>query len=273
MRSLFKFVLRNHFFFLFLFLEGISFVLIIQQNAFQKSIFVSHTRNISAFVNKNLLGFREYLHLKDENNILSAENSRLRNLLEIYSDSLPDRITGKDTIKRISYQYIPARVINNSVNKQYNYILINKGKLQGVYNEMAVISDQGVVGIVSGISDHFATVLPVLNRNFRLSAKIKRNNYFGILEWDGLSPRRVLLKEIPVHVDVKQGDTVVTSGYSAIFPEDIHVGVIESVSPTDGNYHAIKVRLSTDYLNLVHVYLVRYYFKDEQENLTEGTTL
>ncbi len=220
---------------------------------------------------ENLQGFREYFHLKDENNMLSAENARLRNILETLKAGDSTLIQVADTVKRINYQYIPARVINNSINKQYNYITINKGKLQGVSPEMAVISDKGVVGIVIGTSNNFATVLPVLNRNFRLSAKIKRNNYFGILEWDGLSPETVALKEIPVHVDIQLGDTIVTSGYSTIFPEGIKVGTVNSVTPTDGNYHEISVNLATDYLNLVHVYLIYYYYKSERDSLEKGT--
>jgi rod shape-determining protein MreC len=172
-----------------------------------------------------------------------------------------------DTVKRINYQYLPARVIYNSVNKQNNFITVNKGRLQGVYPEMAVASDQGVVGIVISTSDNFASVLPILNRDFHLSAKIKRNNYFGIIEWDGRSSEIVLLKEIPVHIDIQEGDSVVTSGYSAIFPEGISVGVVESVTPSDGNFHEVKVKLATDFRNLVHVNLIRYYFKAEQESL------
>jgi rod shape-determining protein MreC len=273
MRSLFKFILRNYFVFLFLFLEGVSFIFIFQHNAFQKSQFIENTRSVTSFIYKNLYNLREYFHLREENDILSAENSRLRNLLEKQHPEEPAAILVSDTVRRINYEYIPARVIYNSVNKQYNYITLDKGKSRGVYDEMAVISDRGVVGIVSGTSNNFASVLPILNRNFRLSAKIKRNNYFGIIEWDGLSTDVVALKEIPVHIDIQKGDTIVTSGYSAIFPEGINVGVVKSVTPTDGNFHEVYVQLSTNYLNLVHVYLIHSYHREERDSLEKGEGL
>lgn len=267
MRNLFRFILRNHFGFLFLFLEGISFIFIFQHNVFQKSHFVEHSRNFSSQISANVQGFREYFHLRIENDILTVENARLRNLLETQNSGDSSAISITDTVKRINYLYIPARVIYNSVNKQNNYLTVNKGRLQGIYPEMAVASEQGIVGVVIATSDNFASVLPILNKDFRLSAKIKRNNYFGMIEWDGLSSESVLLKEIPVHIDIQEGDTVVTSGYSAIFPEGIMVGVVESVTPSDWNFHEVKVRLITDFRNLVHVNLIRYYFKDEQELL------
>lgn len=273
MRSLFKFILRNYFVFLFLFLEGVSFIFIFQNNAFQKSLFVEHTKNITSFFYKNFFGLREYFHLREENDILAIENSKLRNMLEHQESNGKLYFDSKDTTGRIKYEYIPAKVIYNSVNKQYNYIIVDRGKKQGVYNEMAVITDQGVVGIVSATSNNFATVLPVLNRDFRISAKIKRNNFFGVLEWEGLSPEVAALREIPIHVDVHEGDTIVTSGYSAIFPEGIDIGVVKSVTPTDGNFYDIFVHLSTNYLNLVHVYLIRNYFKEELDTLREGAGL
>ena len=273
MRTLFRFILRNYFVFLFLFLEGLSFIFILNYNSFQKSHFVNHTRNISSFLYTKVQGLREYFHLRFENDILSVENARLRNLLETQKPGESSAFSITDSVKRINYLYIPARVIYNSVNKQNNFITVNRGKLQGVYPEMAVASDQSVVGVVIATSDNFATVLPVLNRDFRLSAKIKRNNYFGIIEWDGRSSDGVLLKEIPVHINIQEGDTVVTSGYSAIFPEGILVGVVEMVTTSDPNFHEVKVKLITDFRKLVHVNLIRYYFKDEQDQLMKNSGL
>jgi rod shape-determining protein MreC len=159
-------------------------------------------------MNTSVRSFHKYFSLREENDILSAENARLRNLLEreraAFSASkiITDTVIAQDTsvlndsIRKVNYFYIPAMVVNNSVNKQNNLITIDKGAKDGVYTEMAVISDEGVVGIVTRTSEHFARVLPILNRNFRLSAKIKRNNYFGIIEWDGVSAESVPLKPI-----------------------------------------------------------------------------
>jgi rod shape-determining protein MreC len=132
---------------------------------------------------------------------------------------------------------------------------------------MGVISDQGLVGIVLESSADFATVIPVINREFRLSAKIKSNNYSGILQWDGVSPRYAMLTEIPFHVILTEGDSILTSGFSSIFPEGIEVGRIESFSLEKGNFYDIRVELFTDFQRLFHVNVIRNYRQEEQLNL------
>jgi rod shape-determining protein MreC len=271
MRNLLLFFLRNYFVFLFLLLEGLSFILIFQYNDFQRSGFIGHTRSMTSFLQENFSGFRSYFHLRTENEILSVENARLRN--ELTKKGSYDEIPGTvvDSVSQTAYRYIPSRVISSSVNKQYNYLTVNKGKKQGIYPDMAAISETGVVGIVVAVSDNYSTIIPVLNRNFRLSARLKKNKYFGIIEWEGRSAEYVSLKEIPVHVEVQTGDTVVTSGFSAVFPEGIMVGVIENIENAGGNFHEIKVKLSTDYRKLYHVNLIRFIYKAELEELENRT--
>jgi len=145
---------------------------------------MSHSRTFTNGIYDKFMGWKEYFYLKDENETLSSENARLRNLIENYTQNKADNFATPDSNSRINYYYIPARVVNNSVNKQYNYVIVDKGKLQGIYPDMAVISDNAVVGIVNAVSDNFSSVIPIINRNFRLSAKIKMNNYFGIIEWE-----------------------------------------------------------------------------------------
>ncbi len=271
MRNLLNFFLRNYFVFLFLILEGVSFLLIFQFSAFQKSVFIRHTRGITSTLQDNFSGFRSYFHLKIENEKLSLENARLRNELSVTGSF--ERIPGMvvDTVSQTSYHYIPARVITSSINKQYNYLTVNKGSKQGVYPDMAVISETGAAGIVVAVSDNYATIIPILNRNFRLSARFKKNKIFGIIEWEGRSSDYVSFKEIPVHVDVQPGDTVVTSGFSAVFPEGILVGTVEEIENSGGNFHDIKVRLSTDYRKIYHINLIRFSNKEELEELENRT--
>jgi rod shape-determining protein MreC len=267
MRNLLNFFLKNYFVFLFLFLEGISFILIFQFNSFQRSAFVSTTRTVTSAITDNFSGIQEYFRLRTENDRLSIENARLRN--ELANRGSYDFVPGMvlDSVSGTSFTYIPARVITSSINKQYNYITVNKGRKQGVYPDMAVISETGAVGIVIAVSENYASIIPILNRNFRLSARLKKNRFFGIIEWEGRSPEYVSFREIPVHVDVQPGDTVVTSGFSAVFPEDILVGTVEIVTESGGNFHDIRLRLSTDYRNLYHVNLVRFEHKAELNEL------
>jgi len=203
--------------------------------------------------------------------MLSYENARLRNeLTRLGSTELKPGLV-VDTVSRIAYEYIPSRVITSSVNRQYNYLTVNKGRKQGIYPDMAAISESGAVGIVIAVSDNYSTLIPIVNRNFRLSARLKKNKFFGIIEWEGRSPEFVSFKEIPVHIEIEPGDSVVTSGFSAVFPEGIMVGTVESVNNTGGNFHEIKVKLSTDYRTLYHVNLIRFSFKTELEELENRT--
>lgn len=275
MRNLLRFIVRNYFVLLFLLLEGVSFLLIFQYNTFQKSKFVNVTRTITGNVFETTQGFREFIYLRSSNDLLKLENARLRNELQqkkeivIYRDTVNQTSDTIENEHRLNYFYIPAKVINNSIHKQYNYITINKGSLQGVKSDMAVISAQGVVGVVIESSDNFATIIPVLNRNFRLSSKIKRNNQFGVLEWDGKNSRQARLNEIPAHVNIQVGDTIVTSGFSAIFPEGILVGVVDKFSIKEGNFYDISIRLSNDFGRMFHVNIISNFYREEQLNLEE----
>jgi rod shape-determining protein MreC len=271
MRNLLHFFLRNYLVFLFLFLEGLSFLLVFQYNEFQRSGFTSRARSVTSFLQDNFSGYRAYFHLGIENEILSIENARLRNELSRKGsyDVVPGMVV--DTASKTAYEYIPSRVISCSVNKQYNYLTVNKGRKQGVYPDMAAITETGAVGIVVAVSDNYSTIIPVLNRNFRLSTRLKKNKFFGIIEWEGRSTDYVSLREIPVHVNVMVGDTVVTSGFSAVFPEGIMVGIVENVENSGGNFLDIKVKLSTDYRKLYHVNLIRFTHKTELEELENRT--
>ncbi len=277
MRELLRFIVRNYFVLLFLLLEGISFMMIVQFNSFQKSRFVNFSRSITGYFFEEFSQLRDYLDLREQNADLIAENVRLRNELEkepeyiylssfdsIQFDTLADSTDGK-------YFYSPARIVNNSVSRQYNVITINQGTNHGIHSDMAVISEMGVAGIVAEASPNFATVIPIINRNFRLSAKIKKNNYFGIIEWEGKNPDIASLREIPVHVELNDGDTIITSGFSSIFPEGILVGVIESHTFKSGNYYQINVRLATNFRRLQHVNIINSIYSEEQKAL-ENTT-
>ena len=149
----------------------------------------------------------------------------------------------------------------------YNYLTLDKGWEQGIRTEMGVISTDGVVGITIGVSKNFTSVMSVLNKNFHLSARLKKNNYFGTLSWEGTDYRYATLTEIPHHVDIQAGDTVITSGYSAIFPEGIPVGIVEKAELRDAIFFTATVKLFTDFKHLVYVDIIGNLKKQEQRNL------
>ena len=169
-----------------------------------------------------------------------------------------------DSLKRANYFFSTARVINNSINQQHNFITLNKGRIDGVKPDMGVIANGNVVGLVFNVSDHFSTVISLLNNRWKLSAKIKNNNYFGSLSWDGRDFRKVTLNEVPYHVQLQRGDTIVTTGYTPSFPEGLVIGTISDFSVGSGsNFYNIEVTLAADFKNLVMVGLVENKQKSE----------
>jgi len=254
--------------FIFLVLEGIAGFMLLQNNYIQRIAFVKATNTVSGNIYEQISKWSDYLHLREQNRQLQEENAKLRSMLPgafYMTDSLP--IIHSDSDKYRQYAYLPAKVVNNMVNKQFNYLTLDCGRKQGVDTGMAVIGPDGIVGIVYGVSEHFATVMPVINRNFRVSVKLKKNNHFGSLSWDGRSYRRATLNEIGLHVPVAKGDTLVVSGYSDSFPEGISVGVVEKVEQKDGSFYTIEVLLATDFRKLYFVTIVEDLMKTEKQEV------
>ena len=170
------------------------------------------------------------------------------------------------------YSFIPAQVVNNQVAMMdNNYITLNRGSLSGIKEDMGVLSPTGIVGVVEHVSSHFSKVMPILNPKYQLSCKIKETNFIGTLSWDGRNPQYSLLKELPQHAEFKPGDTIVTSGFSAIFPAGVPVGTIENTFKQKGeNYNSVQVRLFTNFGALNEVMIVVNDRKEEQKNIEKG---
>jgi len=204
------------------------------------------------------------MSLVKENKALVSENLRLYNLLpDQYFNPLNTSI--KDTSRFRQFNLISARVTNNSTNKQYNFITINRGRLAGIEPEMAVINDEGIVGVVKEVTNNYASVISLLNREFFPNAKIKNSGYFGPIEWSGIRYDEVFLKEIPLHAGVKVGDTIVTSEYTSIYPEGIMIGTVKEFEPEEGLFLRITVQLSTNFKRLSNVWVIKD--KKRQEKL------
>ena len=268
MRNLLRLIVRYHFFFLFLLLEVLAIFMLVQRNNFHRARFINASRSVQGFFYVNLGGMKEYLLLRQINAELYKENTLLRNRLDdLEKQREKSSILRSDSIPGRQFAYIPARVINNSTHKQFNFITLNKGRHHGIEPEMAVISPEGLVGVVYAVSGNYATVIPMINRNFRLSAKIRRNGYFGSLSWPGSDYHEAILEEIPFHVEILPGDTIVTSGFSAIFPEGIPVGTVRDFEALEGNFYTITVEIAVDYKKLSHVNVIRNLLREEQLEL------
>lgn len=276
MRSLFRLLIKNYPFLLFLALEVISVVFIINYNSFQRASFLNSSNAITASIYNSYSSVIQYFSLAGVNAELSEENARLQNALSNYQSMLIDSIDiahQQDT----AFRYIPARVINNSVNRQQNYITLNKGRKDGIKPDQGIISPNGIVGIVTNVSESYAMGLSVLNPRWSVSAKLKKNGFYGSLSWNGEDYQRAQLNEIPFHINLQEGDTIVTSGYSSVFPDGILIGTIDSFERPEGeNYYTISVLLSADFKSVTYVEVIENTKIDELRNLrstTENGTL
>jgi rod shape-determining protein MreC len=207
----------------------------------------------------------EYFSLRKTNVELARENLELRQRLRS-SFYIPD--TGSYVRRDSLFRYTYARVIRNTVNKQKNYIMINKGKHHGLDRDMGVITASGVVGIVVEVTDHYARIMSVLHIQNKINARIKKNRHLGNIEWDGKDYRTGLLTDIPSHVSLQAGDTIITSGNSLIFPEGLVIGTVEEFNPRSSDkFNTARVRFSVDYNSLHHVLIITNLMKDELEQL------
>jgi rod shape-determining protein MreC len=175
-----------------------------------------------------------------------------------------------DTVLKQQYTYIPADVVNNSVNRRNNYLTLNRGYKQGIARDMAVITSNGIVGYTKDVSANYCTVLSILNKDAKISAKVKRYDELGSLVWEGGDYRFGLLQDIGMHVKIAKGDSIVTSNFSDIFPSNIMIGTIESFVPREGGeFYNIKVRYSANLKNVTHVYIINNILRQEKIQLEE----
>ena len=273
MRSIILFIWRNNFIFLFLLFESFSAFLVVQNNSFQKASFL----NSSSFIAANLYGAFDnmtgYFGLRKENERLAKENEELyAQSIMSYVQYVDAEFVHHDTVYQQQYTYLSARVINNSVNRRNNYLTLNKGTNQGVQREMGVISSLGVVGIVKDVSANFSTVLSLLHSESRTSVKLLGKDYFGSLIWDGSDFTFGTVTELPSHIIINKGDQIITSGFSAIFPEGLRVGTVEDIEVFAGDKsYTLKIKYSTDFGSLANIYLVNNLLKEEQNHLEDTT--
>ncbi len=273
MRNLLEFITKNYFFFLFLLLETFCISILVQNNKFQRASFGNSSNQLSASVLSTSENVQHYFYLKTENERLAKENAELHSHdLLSFSLLVNGQYTINDTVYKQKYTYTNAAVVNNSTNRRNNYLTLDKGSKQGITNKMGVTSSSGVVGIVENVSENFCTVKSLLHSNTIINSKLKKDGSFGPLNWDGESFEFAALNDIPTHVRLFKGDTVVTSQYTKMFPENIMIGTVESYyRESTKPFYTVKVKLSTDFKKLSHVYIVDNKLRTEQEELEKKT--
>jgi rod shape-determining protein MreC len=278
MKNLINFLIQYSVVFLFLFLEIISFTLIVKNQGYQKSVFLSSSNSIVSTLYEGSNSVVEFFKLRVANDNLAEENTRLKNeIINLQNKLATLEPKAKDSVHfrippEMEYQFISAKVIHSSTHKLQNYITLNKGAVDGVQVDMGVVSDEGVVGIIKTVSKRFSVVIPVLNPKIQINSKFKRNNYSGSLLWGGQDYRYANLTDIARHVELALGDTLVTSGLTSTFPEGIPVGTIDDFNIKESDaYYNIKVKLAVNFRTLSHVKVINYLNYKEQRQLEKTT--
>lgn len=262
MYNLFVFLKKYNAVLLFLLLEIISIILILNSLPYHNRKFVSVSNSISGKMHSTSSNISDYFNLKNENDLLAQHNALLMNELEKLRYSV-------DAVKQDElFTYIPAKIISNSLNRVNNFILIDKGRLDGIEVDMGVISDNGIVGKVVNVSNHYASVMSMLNSSSITSVRFTDNQSIASVIWDNDGYMFGTVKDIPAHLHINKGDTLITSGFSNTFPADIVVGTIEEVTFDErSDFNAAKLKFSTDFSSLQYVYVVKNNFKAEIDSL------
>lgn len=275
MHNLIEFLVKHNHWLLFFLLEAICLVLIFRFNGYQGSVWFSTANVIAGKTYEISSSIQQYLSLTEVNQQLTQRNIYLEQQLAQLTEKLEsqnDEAAVGEVKQRISalngYNLIAAKVVNNTLNRVDNFITIDKGASDGVERDMGVVSGTGVVGIVYLVSEHYSVIIPVLNSHSNISCTISNRGYFGYLHWYGGLPNIAYVDDIPRHARFNNSDIIVTSGYSAVFPQGVEVGRIKSVhNSQNGISYRLKIYLSTDFGNLRDVYVVDNKAMKERQQL------
>ncbi|MDD6002549.1 MAG: rod shape-determining protein MreC [Bacteroidales bacterium] len=271
MDSLLRFLKNIHFQLIFIALEVIALILAIGGDAKRNSVFCTSANFVTGRIYDLAWNYVSYFNLREENAMLMEQLSNIRRKNSMFYVSDTAKFQNQtDSLGKLKYRFITASVLKNSINSKNNFMTLDVGEAEGVHPDMAVVSASGAVGIVVNTSEHFSLAISLLNNKVGISAKLKNSNFYGKLNWTGEDYHTAILHEIPNHVILNVGDTVVTSGYSAIFPPGIPVAVIDSFERnSDDNFYSIKVKFTTDLKCLANVFVIENLMQDEQYQLEE----
>ncbi|MDD2792444.1 MAG: rod shape-determining protein MreC [Sediminibacterium sp.] len=277
MKNIFLFIRQYINFISFLLLQVVSVILLTTSSKTHETFFASAANDVTGNLNSRYSTLRSYFTLSETNRILAEENARLRNQLS-GNFQAPDssRIQAKDSTIRDTlgrfrkYTFLPAGVIGNTYTLQNNYLMLERGALQGVHKGMAVTGPSGIVGVVVESTDNISKVMSLLHRNSKVSAMLKKDNTAGSIEWDGTDPSYLTLKNVTKSAKVAKGDTVLTSTYSSNFPSHLMVGTVAAITADpSSNFYTLKIKTATNFFNLQFVNVIenaRYTEQIQLEN-------
>ena len=274
MQQLIYFIKKFRYFLLFVLLEILALIFTINHHSYHTSKFINSANFITGGIYNKMTSLNEFFILKTENKLLIEENIQLKNLLSKQNiNTQKENYYVNDTLKYFQqYEYSEAKIINNNFTKINNYLTINKGSEQGIEKDFGIINSTGIIGVISNVSSNFSTVLSILNENSKINIRLKNSYHFGTLVWNGKNYNVLQITDIPRQAIIKIGDSIITGGKSAIFPEGINVGVITDFKLENNQYKEINISLFNDMSALGYVQVVKNLKKSEQIKLEQEAT-
>ncbi len=262
---------------MFLFIQLITLWLTIQNRDYHKATFINSTGDFVGSIYSKVYNFNKYIDLYEENVRLAEENAKLHSMLKSSIIEVGRDImfrTDTNVLKIVQkYHYTPAEIINNSYTRRNNHLTLNKGIKNDIKDGNGVITTDGIIGVIESTGDNYSSVISILNKNLQVNAKLKKSNYFGSLSWPGKDRTKFQLSDIPKEAQLSLGDTIVTGGYSTIFPEGINIGIIEDFKiPDNQNYYNITVKPFVDYANVKFVYVVNNLHREKIKDIEKKIT-
>lgn len=266
MINLIRFIQRHNFILLFVLLEVFALVMLSRSHTFQRAAINHRTNNLVGAIYHFNSDINNYFSLQQQNTRLAQQNAQLMQQLAVMKVAIPEP---DSVLQSHIFEYVAARVVSNSVDMRNNYIMINKGYRDGVTKDMGLVSPDGVAGIIIGVSEHYATAMSLLHKHATLSIRFKNNDQIANLHWKGGDYRIAEVVDIPSHVIPAEGDTIVTSGHSFVFPEGLMVGTVDDLIESErGNLNTARVRFQTDFGKLRNVYVVKNSHRAELDALS-----
>ena len=290
MRNLLQLILRYSNFLLFLGLEVVAFIFVVRGNRYQYAAMHGAANVVVGSMQQTQDNVVSYFRLRSDNEqILTVLNAQESQNQTNETESRENRVEGNTRAERgfnevaaslsrpndvpyiaadLDYSFIPARVIAFSDDRHHNYLTLNRGARDGVTTDMGVIGKDGIVGVVQTVSNRFCVVAPVIHEGIYISAMIRKNGYMATLHWRAPDISHAGLEDVARHVDIADGDSIVTSGLSAIFPANIPVGVVQKVKIGEGDsYYDVDVALATDFHSLRTVHILNFAHRNELDSI------
>ncbi|MCB0511171.1 MAG: rod shape-determining protein MreC [Chitinophagales bacterium] len=273
MRNIIFLITKFHTLIVFVILEIFALSFVFKTNNYQGIKYANTTNFIAARIVNTSNGILNFINAPKNNEKLIQENAKLLSLLEYKNTYIEDTLLPKKS-DTYTYTYIPAKIINNAINNNNNYITINKGTQDGIKNGYGVVSSNGVVGIIVNTTEHYALIMSAISTKSNISVKHKNTNAIGSLYWNGNNPFELSVNNFSKTLPIKIKDTIVTAGFSSIFPPNLPVATVKKIAPSlTSSFYICEVNLTNSIPSLTDVYVVVNKNIEEIKKLNEPITI